>query len=104
MRVADDIRRGAIVLKYVSFVVIATAVVGEYLQRFDEQSTAEDGGVMFSVKTEWSEFARFLQGLTYPVALAGIVLAFSFVLKNSAARLNLDIVLAREQAGLPESP
>lgn len=100
MKAVDAVLRGATLLRRIAYTVAVIAVVGGVLQYFDGRSTAVDGGISLSVSTNWYDFRSFLVSLRFPLALAAMVFAFSLVLKNSASRLNLNIVLAHEQSGL----
>lgn len=83
-------------LRIVAGVVVASTVIGNYLRYFDEETRAVDGGLDVSVDADQSAITQFFSSVSFPLAIAGVVLGLSYVVKHSVSRLDLDLVRAHE--------
>lgn len=100
--IVDRARRGAAVLRLLAWLVAALAIIGNALRFVDGDTTAVDGGLSVGVSANRQDFGHFLTAVSFPLALAGVLAGCSFLLRSSAARLDLAIVLAHEQADLED--
>jgi hypothetical protein len=96
--VADGARRGVLFLRVAAAVIACAAVVGSALFIFSDTTSQ---GVTYAATFDRQAVGRFLAGVANPLAFAGIVFALSYLVQISAARLDVDIVLADEDE--PES-
>jgi hypothetical protein len=98
MAVVDGARRGVRLLQLISLTVAATAVIGNSLEFFQDPTSVGANGFSVATPADRANFGDFLSALSLPLGLAAMIFGFSFVLKNAVARLNLDMVLANQQA------
>ncbi len=101
MKVADAARRWASLLRWTAYTVAAVAVAGAFLRYVDTTSSAHDGAPFVNVAMTLDDFASALRQLTFPLGCAAVILVLSWVVKTSAARLDLDIVLAHDEEPAP---
>ncbi len=86
-------RRGSVILRVIAAVVAIVGVVGAALTYFWNDAL---NGVVSPGTFDGQRWGLFLLASANPLAVAGIVLALSFVVDVAAARLDIDIVLADE--------
>ena len=98
MTVVDGARRGVRLLQLVSLTIAAFAIVGNSLQYFQDPTSVGANGISVATSADRANFGDFLSALSIPLGFAAMIFGFSFVLKNAVARLNLDVVLASQQA------
>ena len=98
--VAEGARRGVLILRVLAAVVAVFAIVGGALSSFSDLNS-DDITVERSI--DRLTVGYFLAGIANPLAFAGVVLALSYLVKISASRLDLDIVLSDEDESDPDA-
>lgn len=81
-------------LRIVAFVVAALALTGNYLRYSAIGSRLGLSEIKLGTSIDRASFADLLITVSFPLALAGMIYGFSFVITHAAARLDLDIVRA----------
>jgi len=85
MTAAETARQGAVILRVLAAVVALAGTLGPILY-FTDDSLRDSGGRL--------RLGQILQVSALPLAGAGVVFAFSYLVELYASRLDLDIVLA----------
>jgi hypothetical protein len=86
-------RRGVLVLRIIAAVAALAAIIGSALYTF---SDANYGGFVQEVTIDRRLVGQFLVTAANPLAFAAVVLALSYLIEISAARLDVDVVVADE--------
>ena len=96
MTSAESARQGATILRIVAAITAAVGIIGPVMYF----TAARDDA---SGRIVWGQI---LQVTALPIAGAGVVLAFSFLVELYASRLDLDIVLADDDqtGGVDDDP
>ena len=92
MNVAEGARVGVLILRIGAAVTALFTIVGGALSYFSD-FTSDEGPYPARV-IDRQTVGSYLANLASPLAFAGIVLALSYLIQISAARLDIDIVLS----------
>lgn len=84
-------RRGVVVLRVIAVVVALLTILGSALYYF---SDSDDGGFLVENSVDRQTIGQFLLSIVVPLSFAAMVLSLSYLVQISAARLDVDIVVA----------